>query len=94
MSRTKKPVVRPQEPSTDRARAIAAKAVGAWFADLLDSPDPFVNGFDSDYSQTFDEVREALIGNDTSEAADALADQQAGYIIGVQVGLRLAGGAR
>lgn len=86
-------VARPQSSSE-----LAAKIVGKWFHTVTLTTD----GFTQD-ALTFDPVQDAVMREYVrdhgpvkpgEDLVDRMCAQEAGYLIGVQVGLRLRGGVR
>ena len=99
--KTAKTSQKPQDP-----RKVAARVVQEWFDELCSSSDAFNDGTNAQTLQAnlICEVQEAvkaadrdpLIGHDSDAVQDEIYAREAGFLVGVQLGLRLraAGGAR
>lgn len=76
--------------------AIAASIVAEWFTEVIGNMGALTGDARfPDLDAAFDQIREALLTPDPSAPArDELASQEAAYLIGVQVGLRLRGGTQ
>lgn len=74
--------------------AIAAHVVSEWFTEVTGNMGALTGDARfPDLDAAIDQIREALLTPDPSAPGrDELASQEAAYLIGVQVGLRLRGG--
>jgi hypothetical protein len=94
--------VRPAERSikTSDPRRIAEAGVRKWFAAFEEWQWSFLNGVDDEeFDALFSDVEKALMvehqaRHPKNQAKDGEFESTAAYIVGVQVGLRLRGGAR